>query len=271
MEHPNNRNDESDTGILKGDRMATSPSILQIGLLNMTFTLTGCELSTGIFQESQPIENQLEVTLAADPTYVPQTLAASTREPILEISDEQQTPALGSSEQLNPSPTKSLLPQTQSATESAIPEPAANNQSDRHFFGEFNGVKTKWEAMKQTLAGELEEQNRKVQALKLKLQLIEQIAQNVDFKTKAYVVSPYHLFAEFTLENHTPYAIKDISITCDQIAPTGTIITSQTETIYDIIKSQTRSSYIPLPYGIKHRQTQSLQCQITNFTVHNPE
>lgn len=141
MEHPNNRNDESDTGILKGDRMATSPSILQIGLLNMTFTLTGCELSTGIFQESQPIENQLEVTLAADPTYVPQTLAASTREPILEISDEQQTPALGSSEQLNPSPTKSLLPRlSQPRNRQYLNRPRIINRIDT-FSGNSTGSK----------------------------------------------------------------------------------------------------------------------------------
>jgi hypothetical protein len=84
------------------------------------------------------------------------------------------------------------------------------------------------------------------------------------------VVQQNVFLAEFSIENRTPYAIKDISITCDQIAPTGTIIQSHAETIYDIINPTTRSTYSPIPFGTKHRQTQSLQCQITNFTVHNP-
>jgi len=131
-------------------------------------------------------------------------------------------------------------------------------------------VKTKWEEMKQQLADQLKEQEQKTNALKVKLQLIEQFAEHVNFTTKAYVAQRNVFLVEFTIENRTPYAIKDISITCDQIAPTGTIIQAHAETIYDIINPTTRSTYSPIPFGTKHRQTQSLQCQITNFTLHNP-
>jgi len=238
-------------------------------IIGITLTLVGCAMMQEKMKSEGAGPDQEEITITPDATYVPQTLAPATAKPVKETIDDQQIASSPLTEPQAPSHINNLLSQGQISPESMTKKPVADNQQDRQFFGEFSGVKTKWEAMKQSLAEELEEQNRKVQELQVKLQLIEQIAQNVDFTTKAYVLNPSHLFAEFTLENHTPYAIKDISITCDQIAPTGTVITSHTETIYDIIKPQTQSSYIPLPYGIKHRQTQSLQCQITNFTVHN--
>ncbi len=156
------------------------------------------------------------------------------------------------------------------AKASEEPPPVASPEPSRQLLGEFPGIKTKWELMRKKLEGEIQEHNRKTQELQGKLQLMDQIIQNVEFTTTAFLEENQTLAAEFSIENRTPYAIKDISITCDQIAPTGTIIQSHTETLYHIIATKTRASYSPLSYGIKHPQTKTLKCQITNFTVHNP-
>jgi len=206
----------------------------------------------------------------SDYSMVPQTLEPVPKSQPTESASPERVASLPT-----PQEPKTEDSTFQQAVTSTIPstnaQPIKKTSTTREgkVFGEFAGVKTKWEDMKQQLAGQLQEQQQKTKELEVKLQLIEQIAEHVNFTIKAYVANPNVFLAEFTIENRTPYAIKDISITCDQIAPTGTIIQSHAETIYDIIKPTTRSTYSPIPFGTKHRQTQSLQCQITNFTVHN--
>jgi hypothetical protein len=228
--------------------------------------LWGCVHEGGI----EPIFEQPDEVLTTDSSVVPQTLEASPHNPSTESSTPEQIATLPTTE----TPKKEELNSRQTVASPAPltkPHPIKNTSAklEGNLFGEYSGVKTRWEEMKHQLEDQLQEQEQKTKALQVKLQLIEQIAEHVNFTTKAYVTQQSVLLAEFTIENRAPYAIKDISITCDQIAPTGTIIQSHAETIYDIIKPTTRSTYTPIPFGTKHRQTQSLQCQITNFTVHN--
>ena len=226
------------------------------------------------FQENGLLENSelLKEVEVSDSSMAPQTLepnsentqAGSATPEILSSESTQNEPK---KEMVSPEPTEPLAPQPAMTQTTKKTTPKTGGK----IFGEFVGVKTKWEEMKQQLVNQMQEHTRKTEELKVKLQLIEQIAEHVNFTTKAYVTQPNIFLAEFSIENRTAYAIKDLSITCDQIAPTGTIIQSHAETIYDIIKPTTRSTYAPIPFGTKHRQTQSLQCQITNFTVHNSQ
>ncbi len=247
------------------------PRHLWIGiLLVMTVGQLGCVLDGIPEEHQQSIAQQGADIQMADFRFVPQTLEPATK------SQESQPPNLKPSETpVPPQPTQieDSIPQQPEASATArtnsIRSQNAASKPVGMIFGEYAGVKTKWEEMKQQLTTQLREQQQKTNELTVKLQLIEQIAEHVNFTTKAYVNQHNTFLAEFTIDNATSYPIKDISITCDQIAPTGTIIRSHAETIYDIMQPTTRSRYAPLPFGPKHPQTQALQCQITNFTVHN--
>ena len=250
----------------------TIPRYICLGLLLVhTFGLWGCIPEGFKKEKNEMIVNPANDVQSSNYSMVPQTLEPARKSQSTELDSPELIVAL-------PAPEESRAKDSTSQQAIASTTPSTGAQSTKRtsttlegkVFGEFLGVKTKWEEMKQQLADQLKEQEQKTNALKVKLQLIEQIAEHVNFTTKAYVVQQNVFLAEFSIENRTPYAIKDISITCDQIAPTGTIIQSHAETIYDIINPTTRSTYSPIPFGTKHRQTQSLQCQITNFTVHNP-
>ncbi len=223
----------------------------------------GAFISTDEFMSAQAEEITIE-----DASMVIQTLEPAPKEQISQSPSNLKKP-------MSPSPSayesaqsplsQSIETNTSLATsEGGDITPA---QLTGKIFGEFTGIKTQWEEKKQHLAAQLHEQKRKKEELELQFRLIEQIAENVSFMTKAYVVQSNYFLMEFSIENRSSYAIKDFSITCEQVAPTGTIIQSHTETIYAILQPATRSTYLPIPYGNKHRQTQAVQCQITNFTI----
>ncbi len=212
--------------------------------------------------------DQTEAKVLEEGIMVPQTLEPSQR---IEVGKKPDPESIDSFTESAPSTMQE--PALQSAMEppttsnsSQIPTPPSPSRTE-NVFGEFPGVNSQWEERKKQLTLQLQEETKKINALKVQLQLINQVAELVNFVTRASVNEYNDFLMAFTIENRAPFAIKDISITCDQIAPTGTVITSHVETLYDMIKPSTRSTYTPIPYGHKHRQTQSLQCQITNFTV----
>src|SRR5687768_4333524 len=64
--------------------------------------------------------------------------------------------------------------------------------------------------------------------------------ENLKFDFKWHVTaydlqSPRFMKADFTITNGNDFDIKDIRITCEHIAPSGTTIDNSTRTIYDII------------------------------------
>jgi len=237
-------------------------------IINVLF-LWGCVNEGTPKKDLGLLSEQGERILVADASWVPQTLEAAPRKQATESATPEVIDSL-----LVPTKPK-LEPVTpQQALASKIRPtnlPLATNSSTQltgRVFGEFPGVRIHWKERTQQLTIQLQEHERKKEELTMKLQLIEQVAEDMSFTTKAYVVQESSFLMEFTIENRASFALKDISITCDQIAPTGTIIQSHTETIYAIIQPSTRSAFSPIHYGNKHRQTQSLQCQIINFTVH---
>ena len=251
--------------------MKLYPPRFHVGLALIVLMVGGCDLKSLQIQPQETPSQQSDVTFSTDPSLVPQTLEPAPESQPTESATSELVASLPAPE--TPKREASTPQQALTSTMPSTNPQLTKNSSTQpvgKVFGEFPGVTTKWKEMKQQLADQLEQQERKTEKLKVKLQLIEQIAEYVNFTTKVYVARQNLFLAEFTIENPTPYAMKDISITCDQVAPTRAIIHSHTETIYDIIKPTTRSTYSPIPFGTKHRQTQSLQCQITNFTVHNP-
>ncbi len=135
---------------------------------------------------------------------------------------------------------------------------------------EHKGTKTSWEALRAKVVGEINEHQRQIQQLNLKLQLVDQIATRLELTTKAVFQKGQAIVADFAIENPTTYALKDISIACAQIAPTGTIISSFTETIYAIVDANATQTFERVELDQLHKQTQALNCEIKNFTVHTP-
>ncbi len=235
-------------------------------ILFFILSLSGCTQLDIPSQDLDVSPDQPEPIAVSQGIMVPQTL-----EPAPRIKVEQKPEITGSF--MEPAQPVAQVPSLQSTTnlqtqfDGSPPSTSPSPSRTEHVFGEFPGVSSQWEERKRQLTIQLQEQSVKINELKVKLQLINQVAELVNFITKATVNEQNDFLMAFTIENRAPFAIKDISITCDQIAPTGAVIKSHTETIYDLIKSSTRSTYTPIPYGNKHRQTQTLQCQITNFTV----
>ena len=240
----------------------------RILILLFTLSLCGCTQLDIPNEDLELTSDQTEQTVSGEGIMGPQTL-----EPSPSIGIEQKSEPEKIDPLTKPIPPTTQLPtvqpmtnlQTGSADSHPLTSPSTSVKES--VFGEFPGVSSQWEERKKQLTIQIEEQSKKINELRVQLQLINQVTELVTFVTKASVDNHYDFLMAFTIENRTAFAIKDISITCDQVAPTGTVITSHVETLYDIIKPSTRSTYAPIPYGKKHRQTQILQCQITNFTV----
>jgi len=73
--------------------------------------------------------------------------------------------------------------------------------------------------------------------------------------------------ANFTIKNDGPYAIKDIEITCDHSAPSGTVIDRNTRTIYEIVKAKSKRLFTKFNMGFINSQVKSSSCRIVDFKV----
>lgn len=152
---------------------------------------------------------------------VPQTLGPAPR---IEV-EQKPEPEIIDSFTKSASPT-TQVPTLQPATDrqtismsDQAPTPPSPSRTE-NVFGEFPGVSSQWEERKRQLTIQLQEQSVKINELKVKLQLINQVTEHVSFMTKASVDEQNDFLMEFTIENRAPFAINDIAITCDQIAPT---------------------------------------------------
>ena len=166
------------------------------------FGLWGCVydgiFKNGLFKNSE----QLQEEQMSDSSVVLQTLEPATESPQTEPPSPEVLPSESMQQELK----KKTVAPAQSGTVTVQPtDPeATRNTSPKKIgkmFGEFVGVKTKWEEMKQQLVNQMQEQTRKTEELKVKLQPIEQIAEHVNFTTKAYITDPNIFLAEFTIEN----------------------------------------------------------------------
>lgn len=172
--------------------------------------------------------------------------------------------------------TPEMMEASTSTVDTSFPEPGQlsppatpSDPSHASSLIEHKGTKTSWEALRAKVTGEINEHQRQIQQLNLKLQLIDQIANKLELTTKAHFRKGHLIVVDFVIENPTTYALKDISISCDQIAPTGTKISTHTETLYAIVETNATQSFEGVELDQLHKQTQSLNCEIKNFTVHN--
>jgi len=73
--------------------------------------------------------------------------------------------------------------------------------------------------------------------------------------------------ANFTINNPSKYNIKDISITCTHFAKSGTMIDSNTKTIYDTVHAGSKKTIKKFNMGFIHSQAEKSNCKISDLKV----
>jgi hypothetical protein len=75
------------------------------------------------------------------------------------------------------------------------------------------------------------------------------------------------MLADFTIDNPTPYTIKDIEVKCVHSAPSGTEIDSNTRTIYEMVKPKSKKVVRGFNMGLINSQASSSACRIEDLEV----
>lgn len=75
--------------------------------------------------------------------------------------------------------------------------------------------------------------------------------------------------ADFTIKNDSAYPIKDIEISCKDAANSGTVIDSNNQTIYDVVKAHSTRKFTNVSMGFIHSQATSAHCEISDFKIAN--
>lgn len=73
--------------------------------------------------------------------------------------------------------------------------------------------------------------------------------------------------ANFTIQNKSRYDIKDITITCVHSAKSGTVIDTNKQTIYDVVKVNSTKKFQNVNMGFIHSQAHSSSCYISDLIV----
>lgn len=74
------------------------------------------------------------------------------------------------------------------------------------------------------------------------------------------------MIADFTIKNPTQYRFKDVEIKCTHSAPSGTVIDSNTKTIYEIVEPKSTKVIKQMNMGFIHSQASRSGCEITDLT-----
>jgi hypothetical protein len=75
------------------------------------------------------------------------------------------------------------------------------------------------------------------------------------------------MVADFVIRNPTQYRFKDFEIKCTHLAPSGTVIDSNTRTIYEIVQPKSTKVIKGMNMGLIHSQVASSGCGITDLVV----
>ncbi|HEY3874038.1 MAG TPA: hypothetical protein VGM92_01045 [Candidatus Kapabacteria bacterium] len=93
---------------------------------------------------------------------------------------------------------------------------------------------------------------------------------------KTTTIAKYHghkddsgmiLYETFTIRNNGDAAVKDLTIKCDNGAPSGTVIDSNTRTIYQIVPAHKSRTFSNFNMGFIHPQATSSGCEIEDLAL----
>lgn len=69
----------------------------------------------------------------------------------------------------------------------------------------------------------------------------------------------------FTLKNVNVFDVKDVVITCQHYAPSGTLLDSNTRTVYQVVKSKASVTIKDFNMGFLHTQASRSSCAVKDF------
>jgi hypothetical protein len=75
------------------------------------------------------------------------------------------------------------------------------------------------------------------------------------------------LYETFTVRNDGAAAVKDLKIKCENEAPSGTTLDSNTRTIYEIVPAHRSRTFANFNMGFVDPQTSRSGCQIEDLTL----
>jgi len=73
------------------------------------------------------------------------------------------------------------------------------------------------------------------------------------------------MLADFTLKNSNSFPVKDVVVTCEHTANSGTQIDSSTRTIYEAIKANGSKAIRRFNMGLINTQVARSSCKVTGF------
>ncbi|HEX3117195.1 MAG TPA: hypothetical protein VHQ48_17130 [Bradyrhizobium sp.] len=74
------------------------------------------------------------------------------------------------------------------------------------------------------------------------------------------------MIGTFTIKNSNDFGVKDIVLNCEHFAPSGTLIDSNTRTVYQSIKPKSSITVRDFNMGFLHTQATRSSCSVTNFS-----
>jgi hypothetical protein len=75
------------------------------------------------------------------------------------------------------------------------------------------------------------------------------------------------MLADFKIKNDNEFPIKDVTITCNHAAPSGTKLGSNTQTIYEVVKAKSTKRINNFNMGFIHSQTGGSRCEVTDLVL----
>jgi len=94
---------------------------------------------------------------------------------------------------------------------------------------------------------------------------MEEAISNVGFEFKWGRSGIGIMTAQFTIHNKNSYDIKDLTISCNHYAPSGTRIDSNTREIYEVFQANTKRTIRNFNMGFTHSQVHESACRITRL------
>ena len=73
------------------------------------------------------------------------------------------------------------------------------------------------------------------------------------------------MIGTFTIQNTNEFGVKDIVISCKHFAPSGTLIDTNTKTVYQAIKSKASLTIKDFNMGLLHTQAAESSCSVKDF------
>jgi hypothetical protein len=73
------------------------------------------------------------------------------------------------------------------------------------------------------------------------------------------------MIGTFTIQNANDFGVKDVVISCEHFAPSGTLIDRNTKTVYQAIKAKSSVTVKDFNMGLLHTQAAKSSCAVKDF------